>query len=1062
MVTLNTINTQIKKLIIPCILALGLSPLAANAELLGVNPDLPLMSISGTGTTIYNSSSKHFEVNSLPIAFVEPPATYIDELSPSQPASFSIAIKVDNDGNLVNGAAGHDLSVVGSVNLRGSQLITGTLLTGEIKAFGYKDTGTNNDLYDFVFTVTGGLLADHYAGKDIAVNMNSESSNFVANFATDFSGKAKGSLGAIDQHVDPKIAICTLVTLDEQGVNNFSDADNVTGDTCDNLSQGVPVGVAGEVDGTYKLQVTNNGTETLVDVVINSTDFGLINTPIPANCGDLVPGEVCIIDVNKANFSSLKQNNVCTVPGHISAQAEVKGVGENSNIIVTDEDPAIVNCLVEPSVSIEKHVRMNMGKFHDANTKGTAPAGHLGSDVRYRFIVTNNGTEALSHLVINDAVLGLIDVPLSKAILYPGEQVVVNRMSVGFTALKATDACAAVGTHLNTAEIIAKGQSSGTEVSNTDVAYISCHNPQIELRKEVSVDGVNFFDANLPNDADVPVGLVNNTDVTYRLIVKNIGTERLIDVNVTDQKLAISQTIARLIPNQEKIITFQSQGFHQLKQLNHCVQAGHLENVANVTAIGRNTKFVVSADDPAYVKCIAGVSINIVKQVKFTHDKTFSEANKRRQSPIGTVGDSGRYRFIVTNTGDEPLNDVRIEDAKLGIDKIIANLAVGQTKTIGFRADGFQNLQVDKLCDSVGAKLNTVGVSAKGTWSGQTTNDSDHAYVRCESAPVCAISVDVRCSVIDSTDARYNNSNLNACKVNPLGSNVTFAYKVKNTGDTPVSITGIYDSKLGNVLNSGAQILASGQTLLRESPSILVKKKRVSSVSVTGNTDRGAACEAHDAITVIPVAKPIAANEIGMVRGDPHYSGADGGKWDFHGQHLAMFNLLNDTNLNVNTQYLAKGSKVYLGNTRVVIDNVAGKEYLVQLSVDGSAQVNGRALRSGEDMKLANGTRIYFKRNPNDNELTILPSRADGNRTTSGVLKIWTAEGYYIELAGFNAYGRFPNHVDMAVRSGAKGVDTGRMPSGVLGQSFDADNTPLEYKHVNGWSFQVNNLSTRF
>ncbi|MFT6690364.1 MAG: hypothetical protein ACJAXH_000876, partial [Colwellia sp.] len=55
-----------------------------------------------------------------------------------------------------------------------------------------------------------------------------------------------------------------------------------------------------------------------------------------------------------------------------------------------------------------------------------------------------------------------------------------------------------------------------------------------------------------------------------------------------------------------------------------------------------------------------------------------------------------------------------------------------------------------------------------------------------------------------------------------------------------------------------------------------------------------------------------------------------------------------------------------------------------------------------------------------------------------------------------------PNHVDMAVRSGAKGVDTGRMPSGVLGQSFDADNTPLEYKHVNGWSFQVNNLSTRF
>ena len=135
------------------------------------------------------------------------------------------------------------------------------------------------------------------------------------------------------------------------------------------------------------------------------------------------------------------------------------------------------------------------------------------------------------------------------------------------------------------------------------VAYISCHNPQIELRKEVSVDGVNFFDANLPNDADVPVGLVNNTDVTYRLIVKNIGTERLIDVNVTDQKLAISQTIARLIPNQEKIITFQSQGFHQLKQLNHCVQAGHLENAS--TAAKGSMPSVLSSVSSSLFSCVS-------------------------------------------------------------------------------------------------------------------------------------------------------------------------------------------------------------------------------------------------------------------------------------------------------------------------------------------------------------------------------------------------------------------------------------------------------------------------
>jgi len=81
---------------------------------------------------------------------------------------------------------------------------SGELLTGEILAFGFEDSGGTTDLYDFRFVITGGLLTTNpltsaqYLGKDIAVTTTSELSTFTGDFSVDFGGNAKGSVGTTD------------------------------------------------------------------------------------------------------------------------------------------------------------------------------------------------------------------------------------------------------------------------------------------------------------------------------------------------------------------------------------------------------------------------------------------------------------------------------------------------------------------------------------------------------------------------------------------------------------------------------------------------------------------------------------------------------------------------------------------------------------------------------------------------------------------------------------------------------------------------------------------------
>ena len=106
--------------------------------------------------------------------------------------SFSIEAAVDpRSGDLLAG----NLLLTGSVTL--TEDFSGTLLTAHLTEFGFLDLSNGDAEFDFRATVTGGDLAFLYPGGDIAVIVASEGSGFTGSFTADFSGGAKGALGAL-------------------------------------------------------------------------------------------------------------------------------------------------------------------------------------------------------------------------------------------------------------------------------------------------------------------------------------------------------------------------------------------------------------------------------------------------------------------------------------------------------------------------------------------------------------------------------------------------------------------------------------------------------------------------------------------------------------------------------------------------------------------------------------------------------------------------------------------------------------------------------------------------
>ncbi len=231
---------------------------------------LPIEFYNATGQLRYDASNGSFDVVATPTSIFLPtgPRAIV-----ASDGDFQIHARLNSSGGLVRGAVAGDSAVIGSVNANGDDFVmrggidlnnngsidpiteTGTLLTGELYAFGFLDSGGPTDQYDYKFVVTGGLLAPFYAGRDGGITMTSEASTFIGDFAVSHQGQAKGSVGPVARPAVSSISGYTYYDADNDG--NFAGSDlpipgttvNLTG--VNDAGQSVSLSTTTDSNGFY-------------------------------------------------------------------------------------------------------------------------------------------------------------------------------------------------------------------------------------------------------------------------------------------------------------------------------------------------------------------------------------------------------------------------------------------------------------------------------------------------------------------------------------------------------------------------------------------------------------------------------------------------------------------------------------------------------------------------------------------------------------------------------------------------------------------------------------------
>lgn len=154
-----------------------------------------------------------------------------------------------------------------------------------------------------------------------------------------------------------------------------------------------------------------------------------------------------------------------------------------------------------------------------------------------------------------------------------------------------------------------------------------------------------------------------------------------------------------------------------------------------------------------------------------------------------------------------------------------------------------------------------------------------------------------------------------------------------------------------------------------------------------------------------PSSKPISGEA--RIWGDPHFIGADGGKYDVQGEAGKTYNLLSDKGFQMNgtfEKWHSEGATV-VGKVGIT----AGSNY-IQVDKTGNTIINGRALKDGERVQLRDGG--YAERK--GDEITVKKGEWEVNFQTRG------------------------DHINMDIKTD-NAVSDGVAPHGLIGQTFDAD-----------------------
>ena len=328
----------------------------------------------------------------------------------------------------------------------------------------------------------------------------------------------------------------------------------------------------------------------------------------------------------------------------------------------------------------------------------------------------------------------------------------------------------------------------------------------IELDKQVSLDGETWFDAD--NPASAPVQALGG-DAEYRLVIRNTGTVAYVQpIPVVDPNLGINTTVPALAAGQEVVLT--GGQIAQLTASGACAVVGTLQNTANVQGVCRSggAPISASAQDSAYLVCSGAPAIDIEKA-------TNGQDADTPTGPQVPVGGAVTWTYQVTNTGSLPLTNVAVGDSDIGAVTCPKNtLAIGESMTCSANGTAI-----------AGQYANVGSVTADS--SGGSVNDSDPSHYF-----GVAAAIDIE-KATNGQDADTPTGPQVA-----VGSAITWTYVVTNAGNVALTAVAVSDDQLG-AITCPKSTLAVGESMICTANGTATSGQYANLGSVTGTPPVG-------------------------------------------------------------------------------------------------------------------------------------------------------------------------------------------------------------------------------
>ena len=259
-----------------------------------------------------------------------------------------------------------------------------------------------------------------------------------------------------------------------------------------------------------------------------------------------------------------------------------------------------------------------------------------GDTITYTIRVTNTGDIALPYILVEDSMFGILDSDLELEAEEYKDYILTK--------------AAVEGTMVNNVTVSALE----TEVYDTAQAVVNVTKiPQdptcgIKVTKEA-------------DDKSVHVGDI----ITYTVIVSNISSETLYDIEVDDSMFG--RLDSRLV--------LESEEYKEYIRTASAIQGTMLNTV---TASALEGTIIDTAQ--AIVK-VDRESKNTTSTSSSKKTSYKMEITKEVEPKSVNVGDAITYTIVITNTGSGSLKDIQVKDEMLGLDETIERLDKGESKT---------------------------------------------------------------------------------------------------------------------------------------------------------------------------------------------------------------------------------------------------------------------------------------------------------------------------------------------------------------------------------------------